>query len=186
MGYLQKHSPERHWLESKDFCPHTRTVSLAGRPWIGSPCCTWQYTGFLFLQVDSSEPRLLVVLAPNRRKALLALPPERIILIRTVISRSHVMWSYIIIMYYYILISHLEMTRGLIPKSIASNDSNIFKSPDRNGCSLWDERDSDFTRSIGSIHSSSCFVKVHNVTVLLIDKFNDVTLRATQKWWSIV
>lgn len=82
--------------------------------------------------------------------------------------------------------TNLEVTCGFVSKLIGSSDSNIFKVSNSYNRPLWTVRDKYITRGITDIDSFSSFVEVYLIAVLLVNKFNDITLWTTQLWRSLV
>lgn len=82
--------------------------------------------------------------------------------------------------------TNLEVTGGFVSKLIGSSDSNIFKISNSYDRLFWTVRDEHITRGITDIDSFSSFIEIDLITVLLVNKFDDVTLWTTQLRWSLI
>lgn len=78
------------------------------------------------------------------------------------------------------------MTWCFVSILVSSNNSDIFKISNWNGCSVRDECNCDRSRFIRSVYSASCLVEVDNVAILPINQFYHIALRAAQQRWSFI
>ena len=77
--------------------------------------------------------------------------------------------------------SYLKVACCLVARSICRYNCNIFKTSNRNGCSLRNEMNSHISGCIWCINTSPSIVEVDGITLLTVYQLDNVALGAAQQ-----